>query len=136
MADLAERLEELGEQLERVPRQARDRWWRSRLERLERRNERLSEEVGRMRDELDRERALRAEATRAPARTRARPSRGRRLLRAAVIGVGAYLLGARAGNERYETVRAWAERMTRKAQGLVGSSEEDMPGIERTRPTP
>lgn len=52
------------------------------------------------------------------------------------ITTAAYLLGARAGKERYETVRAWAERISRKAQGLVGSSEDGMPGIERTSPTP
>ncbi|HXF71243.1 MAG TPA: hypothetical protein VNO79_01365 [Actinomycetota bacterium] len=89
---------------------AREQVLRARVERLERRNDRLAEEVGRVRSELEHERSLREQALEAVRGTRAepRPRRGRRFLRTAVVGGAAYVLGARAGRERYERLRSWA----------------------------
>lgn len=98
---MAERLvTDLGER-------TRDRMVESRMDKIDRENERLKGEVRALREGLAEERnafqrALAASSKRDTV-TIKRPRRFR-LLRTAVIGGGAYLLGTRAGRERYDQI--------------------------------
>ena len=100
----------------------RARMTEARLGNLDRDNARLRGEVAELRSELDHERGERQELREL---LRARPKTvkigGRRpLLRVVVIGAGAYVLGARAGRERYDEILAWARSLRERMQDHAG----------------
>jgi len=89
---------------------------------LDRTNDDLERELRATRTQLDQERSTREQLldalTSAPAgkeKVVVKKRRGR-LLRAVVIGGGAYVLGARAGHERYEQIKGWAAGMRDRVQ--------------------
>ena len=97
----------------------RARMTEARLGNLDRDNVRLRGEVAVLRSELDHERSEREELRDL---LRAKPKtvkvRGKRsMLRVVVIGAGAYVLGARAGRERYDEILAWARSLARPGAG-------------------
>jgi hypothetical protein len=88
---------------------------------MEWRQRRLKHKVEALHDELDRER----EARRALADAMGSSGRGKRrhgFLRVLVIGGGAYILGARAGHERYDQMTGWIrglrDRIATTARGV------------------
>lgn len=106
--------------------EAADRLQRRRLEMktdsLDRTNDDLERELRATRTQLDQERSTREQLlealTSVPAgkeKVVVKKRRGR-LLRALVIGGGAYVLGARAGHERYEQIKGWAASMRDRVQ--------------------
>lgn len=106
----------------------RARMTEARLGNLDRDNVRLRGEVAELRSELDHERGEREELRDL---LRARPKivkvRGRRpLLRVVVISAGAYVLGARAGRERYDEILGWARSLRDRAQDRAGEAAGEM----------
>jgi septal ring factor EnvC (AmiA/AmiB activator) len=100
---MTERVSDLGDR-------ARDRITESRLDKFDRENDRLKHEVRMLREDLREERGSLERALDALKRdehvtvhTKA-PKRRGRLLRTIVIGGGAYVLGTRAGRERYDQI--------------------------------
>ena len=89
-------------------------------DRAERRNRRLLEQTDVLRSELEREREGREELLGLLKDGKVGSHRGR-TTRLIVVGGVAYLLGARAGRERYEQILAWVRRM--KEQARRGGSE-------------
>lgn len=114
---MTERVSELGDR-------AKDRMMERRIDKVDRENDRLQHEVRMLRDDLQEERGALQRALDALARdehvtveTDGRARRGRTLLRLVVIGGGAYLLGARAGRQRYDQI-------VDKAKGLTDSMRQ------------
>ncbi len=106
----------------------RARMTEARLGNLDRDNVRLRGEVAVLRSELDHERSEREELRDL---LRAKPKtvkvRGKRsMLRVVVIGAGAYVLGARAGRERYDEILAWARSLRDRAQDRAGDAAGEM----------
>ena len=98
---MADKVSDLGDR-------ARERMMESRLDKFDRENDRLRSEVKLLRDDLQEERgslerALDALNKRETVTVKTKPRRGR-LLRTVVVGGGAYLLGTRAGRERYDQI--------------------------------
>jgi len=125
MASMAERVSELGDR-------ARERKMESRLDKLDRENDRLRQEVRLLKDDLHEERGSLQQALDALKRdehvtvqTKA-PKRRSRIMRTIVIGGGAYVLGTRAGRERYDQIVEKTRSLGSKAQGRMnrGSSSE------------
>ncbi|HEU4529121.1 MAG TPA: hypothetical protein VFT80_14470 [Actinomycetota bacterium] len=107
----------------------RERRLRMKAESLDEQNREMKTEVRALRDELDRERDARAQMLDAlqhikPAKVKVKRRGG--MLRLIVIGGTAYVLGAKAGRERYEEIRRWwsdmRERMSKRSdeQSPVG----------------
>ena len=112
---MTERVSDLGDR-------ARERITESRLDKFDRENDRLKHEVRMLREDLHEERGSLERALDALKRdehvtvhTKA-PKRRGRLLRVIVIGGGAYLLGARAGRERYEQIMEKVRSMSSAAR--------------------
>jgi hypothetical protein len=96
---MADRVTDLGTR-------ARERLVHSRMEKLDRENDRLRTEVGLLRGDLDEERsslkeALKGLETRAVA---VKQDRRPHVIRALLIAGGAYVLGTRAGRERFDQI--------------------------------
>jgi hypothetical protein len=94
----------------------RERRMEGRLDDLDRENVRLRTEVAQLRNDLDHERSVVGEAMNG---LRAKPTvvkKKRRggLVRTAIVGGGAYLLGTRAGRERYDQIMGWFDRKRRE----------------------
>jgi hypothetical protein len=115
---------------------ARDRMVTARLTNMDRENERLRTESSMLRAQLERERqdgdSLR-DALKASAKNRAVKVRRSGSLRMLVLAGGAYLLGAKAGRERYEEIRSWARDMQRRYLG-GSSSEQTARELARSAP--
>jgi hypothetical protein len=96
---ISERMSGLGDR-------ARDRMAHRRIDKLERDNDRLRGEVATLQDDLHEERDTLREALkglrdgRGSRRDRRRPH----VVRTVIVAAGAYVLGARAGRERYERI--------------------------------
>lgn len=95
----------------------RSRVTQTRVGSLDRANSRLRGENTLLRSELDHERSEREELRDV---LRARPKSvtvkaGRPVLRIAVVGAAAYILGARAGHERYEQILGWTRSLRDRA---------------------
>lgn len=112
---IADRVTDLGDH-------ARKRVVHSRMEKLDRDNERLRTEVSLLRDDLDEERgsfrdALKVLQTR---KLTVKERRSPRLIRTLVIAGGAYVLGTRDGRERYNQIvqkgRSLADGLKRRAE--------------------
>jgi hypothetical protein len=96
----------------------------TRLDRMDRENNKLRTELDSMRSMLDRERDERDELigtiNKRPEVVVKKKKGG--FLRLLVVGAGAYIVGARAGRERYEQITDWAQKAKSKAK----DSAEDM----------
>jgi hypothetical protein len=121
---MAERVSDLGER-------ARGRMTETRLDKVDRENDRLKYEVRLLRDDLQEERGALQRALDALSRdehvtveTKVKKPRGR-LLRMIVIGGGAYLLGARAGRGRYEEIMDKARGMKDSMQKRTNGDQGD-----------
>lgn len=121
---MTERVSDLGDR-------ARDRLTESRLDRFDRENDRLKHEVRMLRDDLREERGSLERALAALKRdehvtvqTKA-PKRRGRLLRTIIIGGGAYVLGTRAGRERYDQI-------VEKVRGLSAPARDRAAGDTRS----
>jgi hypothetical protein len=100
----------------------------SKRESLDRDNERLRTELRTIRDELERERGARDEllhalkkqgngTTMKADKVKVKTKRRGGFLRMLVVGGGAYILGTRAGRERYEQIKGWASDMRERVRG-------------------
>lgn len=123
---MAERMGDLGDR-------ARERMTETRLDKMDRENDRLKHEVRLLREDLQEERGSLTRALDALARnehvtveTRA-PKRRGRVVRTIVIGGGAYLLGARAGRQRYDQIVEKLRAMKTSVQGRQGSNDDQAP---------
>jgi septal ring factor EnvC (AmiA/AmiB activator) len=120
---MAERMGDLGVR-------ARERMTESRLDKMDRENDRLKHEVRLLRDDLQEERGSLARALDALARdehvtveTKA-PKRRGRIVRTLVIGGGAYVLGTRAGRERYDQIVGKLRAMKSSVQDRQGTTAD------------
>jgi hypothetical protein len=105
---------------------ARDRMMASRMDRIDRENERLKGEVRALREDLAEERSALQRALDALSKRQTatvRKPRRFRLFRTAVIGGGAYLLGTRAGRERYDQIVSAMRSAKDSMQGRMQSSD-------------
>ena len=104
----------------------RDRRAAARLENTEHENDVLRTEVRALRADASRQRAEREELMdvlkEGGAVTNGRSRGG--LLRLVIIGGAAYVLGAKAGRERYEQIANWVGRMKTRAEEMRGQSED------------
>lgn len=100
---------------------ARDRVVAARLTNMDRENEKLRTEASMLRAQLQRERDDEADlrdALRASAKGRTvKVRKGSGPLRMLVLAGGAYLLGAKAGRERYDDIVAWIRAQQRRVTG-------------------
>ena len=130
---VVERVNDLGEK-------ARERRMETRLDKVDRENDRLKGEVKLLRDDLHEERgslqhaldALKAQETVTVVK---KPRRTSRLLRTAVIGGGAYLLGTRAGRERYDQIMARVNSAKSGVKDRMGQGSTDDRWDTGTSPT-
>jgi hypothetical protein len=117
----------------RIGDRLRERRSNYRIEHLDEENHRLRTELGSMRSLLDHERAERAEildALKDQPRRVVKQKRGG-LLRSIVIGGGAYVLGSRAGRERYEQIVDWTRRMRDRGMDAANDLRADIVSDER-----
>jgi hypothetical protein len=120
MHTMTDRLGDIGDKF-------RERRTSSKLEHLDEENQRLRTELRSMRSILDHERADREEildALKGKPKTVVKKKRGG-LVRMAVIGGGAYVLGSRAGRERYEQIVSWAKEMKERGRDVTGDLKSD-----------
>lgn len=96
---IADRVADLGDR-------ARERVVHSRMERLDRDNERLRTEVSLLRGDLDEERSSLKDALKGLEARKVKVKKSRRphLIRTLLIAGGAYVLGTRDGHERYDQI--------------------------------
>ncbi|MGE5226761.1 MAG: hypothetical protein ACM3OO_07780 [Planctomycetaceae bacterium] len=122
--------------VQRVRSRARERMMDTRLDRTDRENERLRTQAAMLREELGRERATEAdlrETLRASAKGRTvKVRRGNGRLRMLLVVAGAYVLGAKAGRERYEQIMSWLDTQRR---GITGKMHREAPVDPARRPT-
>jgi hypothetical protein len=99
---------------------------------LDRDNERLRTELRITREELDRERGARddlmgalkkGEGTVKADKVKVKTKKRGGFLRLLIVGGGAYVLGTRAGRERYEQIKTWASDMKDRVGSGQGEDE-------------
>jgi hypothetical protein len=114
---ITERVTHLGDR-------ARERMTQARLEKLDRDNDRLRGEVSLLRDDLQEEPDALREALKALGEDRvtARPGRRPHVVRTLVVAGTAYVLGTRAGRERYE----WLVGRIRGMRDSMRGSTDDL----------
>ena len=123
---MAERMGDLGDR-------ARERMNETRLDKMDRENDRLKHEVRLLREDLHEERGSLTRALDALARDEhvtvetKMPKRRGRIIRTLVIGGGAYVLGTRAGRERYDQIMGKLREMKSSVQDRQGSSGDQAP---------
>jgi len=102
--------------VERLGERAKGRIASSRMDKLDRDNERLRTQVEVLRDGLDEERATLKDALKSLSSTGSKvpaaTTRSPRVIRTLIIAGGAYLLGSKAGRERYDEVVARMRSLT------------------------
>lgn len=116
---IANRVTDVGER-------ARERMMHARIEKLDRDNHRLRGEVAALREDLGEERGAFQEALGnlgAHKSVRTRKERRPHMLRAAVIASGAYILGTRAGRERYDQIVRKARSIGMRIQRVPQETE-------------
>lgn len=115
---------DVGSKIGSMTGRLRERRIESRLEDLDRENVRLRTEIDTLRSDLDREWQERKELLE-PLKDRKRsklvvkPRRRSGFVRLAAVGVAAYVLGARAGHERFEQIRGVFGRAKDKVGSLA-----------------
>ena len=119
----------------------RERLERSRMEKLDRDNDRLRTEVGLLRDDLDAERSSLKDALKGleARKVTVKESRRPHLIRALVIAAGAYVLGTRDGHERYKQIvqktKSPSDGLTLRSKMVDGDDlESSTPDTEATIP--
>jgi DNA-binding MarR family transcriptional regulator len=123
---MAERMGDLGVR-------ARERMNETRLDKMDRENDRLKHEVRLLRDDLQEERGSLTRALDALARNEhvtvetKTPKRRGRIVRTLVIGGGAYVLGTRAGRERYDQIVGKLRAMKSSVQDRQGATGDQAP---------
>ena len=125
---VVERMNDLGDK-------ARERRIESRMDKMDRENERLRGEVKILRDDLHEERGSLQQALEAlqkrpepvpkTVKVVKKPRRTTRVVRTAIIGGGAYLLGTRAGRERYDQIMERVRSVKGDMQDRVGQRPTD-----------
>lgn len=121
MHTMTDRLGDVGDRL-------RERRSNSKVEHLDRENDRLRVELRSARSLLDQERSDRDEildALKGRPKTVVKKKRGG-LIRMVVIGGGAYVLGTRAGRARYEQIVDWAKRMKDRGRDATDDFRSDV----------
>ena len=112
--------------VQEVRSKARERMMGTRLERVDRENERLRTEAAMLREELGRERAGEAdlrETLRASAKGKTvKVRKGNGPVRMLLVVAGAYILGAKAGRERYEQIVSWIDTQRRRITGKMNTA--------------
>lgn len=98
----------------------------TRLDRMDRENDKLRMELDSVRSMLDRERDERDELL---GTIKKRPEvvvkkKKAGFLRLVIVGAGAYIVGTRAGRERYDQITQWAKQATSKAKDSAGDVRE------------
>lgn len=115
----------------------RDQQARMRAGRLDRRNDRLRRHVDVLQTELDREREGREELLDLM-RKEGSMSKGRGgAMKLLIVGGVAYVLGAKAGRQRYDQIVGWARSMKAKGEEKVDQLREervDLPEPTTERP--
>ncbi len=118
----------------------RDRMKDAKNDRLDRENDRLRTENTELRSRLSTERDEHEELlSTLKSMSRRTPKRRVGLFRVIILGGGAYLLGARAGRERYEQIMAKARELWNDARGqmsgqMSGSSSTGTGAAATSRP--
>lgn len=113
---------------ERLGDRLRERRSNRRIEHLDEENQRLRTELGSMRTLLDHERADRSEilgVLKSQPKTVVKKKRGG-LFRVIIVGGGAYLLGSRAGRERYDQILEWGRRMRDRGKDAADDVRADI----------
>lgn len=131
MHTMTDRLGDVGDRL-------RERRSNSKVEHLDRENDRLRVELRSARSLLDQERSDRDEildALKGRPKTVVKKKRGG-LIRMVVIGGGAYVLGTRAGRARYEQIVDWAKRMKDRGRDATDDFRSDVVSAANGEMTP
>ena len=106
----------------------KERWDGARINSLDRQNMRLRDEVSHLKTRLDDERSetedLKDALRSSPKVVKVKKRGG--FLRVAVIGGAAYVLGTRAGRERYDQLVEWARTMRSKMERDADEVASDM----------
>jgi hypothetical protein len=116
---ITERVSHLGDR-------ARERMTHARLEKLDRDNDRLRGEVSLLRDDLHEERDALREALKALGEDRVtvRSSRRPHVVRTLLVAGTAYVLGTKAGRERYEWIVGRVRAMRDTMRGSTADAAE------------
>ena len=124
--------------------QRRERRLRSRNEELDQENRVMRTRMRALEDELGREREARAQALRTMRGMKPETITTRRrggVLRLALVGGTAYVMGAKAGRERYQELRAWWDRLRSRGPAIGSDGAEVRSGtaggstsLDRGRP--
>lgn len=110
---------------------ARDRRTASKMASLDAENDRLETELRTLREELDVERDELRQALKAkPTKTKVKVKRRGGLIRTVLFAGTAYILGAKAGHDRYEQMKAWIRNM--KDRSTTSSWDPSMPTTSTT----
>ena len=121
----------LGTKVRSVKSDMKERATDARMDHLARENDELKVENDLLRDELDGDRKTRDRMMSLLDRLDGEPRPKRRigLFRVLVVGGAAYVLGAKAGRQRYDQIRAWMQKtMNRNGSGSWTSSTGTTPG--------
>jgi hypothetical protein len=115
-----------GTKVRSMTSEVKERMADARLDNLTRENDELKVENELLREELDSDKKSRDRMMSLLDRldVEARPKRRIGLVRVLVIGGAAYVLGAKAGRERYEQMRAWWEKSRQKAMNRANGKAE------------
>jgi len=127
----------LGTKVRSIGSDMKDRVQDARIDNLSRENDELKVENEVLREEIDGDRKTRDRMMSFLDRldVEARPKRRIGLFRLLVIGGAAYVLGAKAGRQRYDQIRAWWQKAMNKTteatQGLSNSASQSMSDLEQ-----
>ncbi len=102
----------------------------TKTDKLDRENDRLRGELRLTREELAAERDSRGEflntiKSMPKATTKVKVKKKPGLMRLAIVGGGAYVLGTRAGRERYDQLKSWASDARNRVQGGSNGDEAE-----------
>jgi len=107
---------------------ARERRTTSKLASLDAENDRLETEVRTLREQLDAERDELRQALKAvPSKTKVKVKRRGGIVRTVVFAGTAYVLGAKAGRERYEQMKTWFQNMRNGSGSSRDAWDPSMP---------
>lgn len=131
----------ITDHVDRIGDRAKSRINASRMDRLDRDNERLRAEVEVLRSDLDEERTSFKDAVEGLSSRKqvtVKAQRRPHVLRAVIIAGGAYILGTKAGRERYDQImtktRSLSGKIRDRMQGNGDPTEWDVPEPESIVP--
>jgi len=112
---------------------ARERRTASKLASLDAENDRLETEVRTLREQLDAERDDLRQALKAvPNKTKVKVKRRGGIVRTVVVAGTAYVLGTKAGRERYEQMKTWFQNMRNGTGSSNDTWDPSMPSTSTT----